>query len=577
MNALTVSIQRTINSRSALVPHQKFSIDAAPRVWQEWLSQRELQTIAHGKILMLDLSKISEAVKYERGISRRLFLAYGAALSSLPVVGARAEGPVVRRPKTDGDPFTCGVASGEPDHQSIALWTRLAPKPKDGGGMPREVVEVQWELAEDDVMKNIVQKGTAYATPQLAHSVHVEVSGLKPDRWYWYRFRTANAESPIGRTRTMPLPGSLPEKLKFAFASCQHFEGGYFTCYEHMANDGLDLVIHLGDYIYEGPGRGDEPRRHVGQKLFSLADYRNRHGQYRSDAMLYNMHQQCPWLVTWDDHEFENDYANHISQDKAMDPVKFLEQRANAYQAYYEHMPLRKYSVPRGPDMKLYRTVNFGRLASFQVLDTRQYRTDQPEATELTPEVLSPKNTILGAKQAKWLKGALLRSNATWNVLAQQVLFAMVGRELDDGVRRYSMDKWTGYMHERLELMKFIADRGVPNPVVLTGDIHSSWVNDVRVDDRNFDTPVVATEFVGTAISSNGNAGPNVEGLEDLMIANPHVKFHNRQSGYVRCTITPNDWKTEFPVCAEIVKPHGPVRVAGTFVVEAGKPGAVLA
>jgi alkaline phosphatase D len=269
-----------------------------------------------------------------------------------------------------------------------------------------------------------------------------------------------------------------------------------------MAKDELDLVIHLGDYIYEGPGRGEEPRRHVGLKLQTLADYRNRHGQYHSDPLLIAMHQQCPWLVTWDDHEVENDYANHISQDKGMDPVKFLEQRANAYQAYYEHMPLRRMSVPHGPDMKIYRTINFGRLASFQVLDTRQYRTDQPEATELTPEVLSPKNTILGAKQAKWLKGALLRSPSTWNVIAQQVLMAMVGRELE-GVRRYSMDKWTGYVHERIDLVKFMEERQVANPVVLTGDIHSA-VNDLasmtvssilRWSRRNSSAPRLTTEM----------------------------------------------------------------------------------
>jgi alkaline phosphatase D len=523
---------------------------------------------------MLDLSKIADAVRYEQGFTRRLFLAYGAALTSIPALAARADGPVVRKPKIDGDPFTCGVASGDPDFQSVVLWTRLAPKPKEDGGMPRATVEVQWELAEDDAMKNVVQKGTALAVPQLAHSVHVEVAGLKPDRWYWYRFRTADAESPIGRTRTMPAPSSLPEKLKIAFASCQHFEGGYFTCYEHMAKDNLDLVFHLGDYIYEGPGRGEEPRRHVGPKLVSLSNYRNRHGQYHSDPLLIAMHQQCPWAVTWDDHELENDYANHISQDKAMDPVVFLEQRANAYQAYYEHMPLRKASVPHGPDMKIYRTINFGRLASFQVLDTRQYRTDQPEATELTPEVMSPKNTILGAKQAKWLKSAMLQSPATWNVLAQQVLMAMVGRDLGDGAKSYSMDKWTGYAHERIQLVKFMAERNVPNPIVLTGDIHSSWVNDLRVDDRKYDTPVVGTEFVGTALSSNGNVGPISEGIEDLMAANPHVKFHNRQSGYVRCTVTPDEWRTDFPVCAEIVKPHGPVRNAASFVVEAGQPGA---
>jgi alkaline phosphatase D len=244
-------------------------------------------------------------------------------------------------------------------------------------------------------------------------------------------------------------------------------------------------------------------------------------------------------------------------------------------------MPLRKRSIPHGPDMKLYRTINFGRLAAFQVLDTRQYRSDPPnddKPSEINAEVLSPERSILGAQQGKWLRGALLRSPATWNVLAQQVMMATVSRELG-GVRRYGSDIWSGYMHDRMKIVEFMQERSVPNPVVLTGDIHSSWVNDLRVDDRKYELPVVATEFVGTAISSNGNVPPDidVEGLEDLIISNPHVKFHNRQSGYVRCTLTPTEWRSDYPVFAEIVKPGGAVRMAGSFVVEAGKPGAKLA
>jgi alkaline phosphatase D len=242
-------------------------------------------------------------------------------------------------------------------------------------------------------------------------------------------------------------------------------------------------------------------------------------------------------------------------------------------------MPLRRASMPQGPNLKLYRTVNFGRLVAFQVLDTRQYRSPQPnddEPSELTEDVLSPRNTILGARQAHWLKASLLQSSATWNVLAQQVLMAMVARAAAD-TRKYSMDKWTGYAHERMGLMQFVAERNVPNPVVLTGDIHSNWVNDLRVDDRKVESAIVATEFVGTAISSNGSVGREISGLDSLLSNNPCVRFHNRQSGYVRCSVTPKEWRSDFQVVENLSTPGGAAMSAGTFVVEAGRPGAHIA
>ena len=328
---------------------------------------------------MLDLSELRAAARSEGGVSRRLFLAYGAALSTLPVLGSRAQAGSSRI-NFASDPFTLGVASGDPTETGVVLWTRLAPKPLEpDGGVPPEGVEVAWEVATDDGMREVVRRGTAVASPQLAHSVHVEVEGLKPDRWYWYRFKVGDATSPVGRTRTCPGPDSSPDKLRFAFASCSHWEQGYFTAYEHMAKDELDLTFHLGDYIYEYGGRENLVRKHAGPKLRTLGDYRVRHAQYRTDPNLQAAHARCPWVVTWDDHEFENNYANDISEKTGIDPVEFLEQRANAYQAYYEAMPLRPRSVPQGAHMKLYRTLPYGRLATFQVLDTRQYRTDQPE------------------------------------------------------------------------------------------------------------------------------------------------------------------------------------------------------
>lgn len=526
---------------------------------------------------MIDLSDLRSAARSEGGVSRRLFLAYGSALASLPLMASRAEARS-RRASFSADPFSLGVATGEPTDSGVVLWTRLAPNPLDpDGGMPQEAVEVAWEIATDDGMRDVVRSGKAVATPQLAHSVHVEAEGLQPDRWYWYRFKAGDAVSPIGRTRTTPAPHASPEGLRFAFASCSHYEQGYFTAYRKMAEEELDLAFHLGDYIYEGPGREALVRKHAGPKLRNLADYRIRHAQYKTDADLQAAHARCPWVVTWDDHEFENNYAAEISEKEGIDPIEFLEQRAKAYQAYYEAMPLRSFSLPQGPDMKLYRTLRYGRLAAFQVLDTRQYRSDQPNgdrAAELNEAALSPKNTILGAKQAGWLKASLLRSTSTWNVLAQQVMMGMVHRSrTPGGPELYSMDQWPGYAYERMKLVEFMAERRIPNPVVLTGDIHSNWVNDLRVDDRKPEGAVVAAEFVGTSITSGGDGSPTVEGLDALLAGNPGLRFHNRQRGYVLCHVTPKSWTSDYRIVESVRSPGGAVKTLKSFAVEAGKPG----
>jgi alkaline phosphatase D len=522
---------------------------------------------------MFDLSTIRQAVRYEGGVSRRLFLAYGAALSALPIVGAQATGRTLKHTRFSANPFSVGVASGEPWPTGFVIWTRLAPNPLDGGGMTDDVVEVRWEVAEDDAFKTIVKSGVALATPQLAHSVHVEVDGLAADRWYFYRFHAADATSPVGRSRTMPEADKLADKLKFSFVSCQHYEQGLYTGYEAMAGEGLDLVVHLGDYIYEGATNKKAFRQHVGGKLLTLGDYRNRHAQYRTDPLLAGMHAHCPWLVTWDDHELENNWAAGLSERKGVDPAAFLEQRANAFQAYYEMMPLRSASVPKGPDMKLYRTISFGRLATFQVLDTRQYRTKQPNEakhSDLNEDALSPKNTLLGGRQAGWLKAQLLKSTARWNVLAQQVMMGMVDTTAGED-KRYSMDQWCSAAHERMKLVEFLAERKIPNPVVLTGDIHSSWANELRVDDRKADTPTVATEFVGSSIASSGNGPKEVKGLDALLAENHCVKFHDRQRGYVTCTVTPDKWQSDFRVIDEVLKPGGKTTTLKSFVVEAGQ------
>jgi len=487
------------------------------------------------------------------------------------------EFPVAASVRFSDDPFSLGVASGDPDAYGMVLWTRLAPRPLKGdGGMPSNSVSVSWEVSEDDAMKKVVAFGTHFATPQLGHSVHVEVKGLKPNRWYWYRFRSGGAESPIGRTRTLPAIDAMPERLKFAFASCQNFEQGLFTAYEQMARDDVDLVIHLGDYIYEyEAGRNGKVRTHLGNEIESLSDYRVRHSQYRADPLLHGMHALCPWFVTWDDHDFDNNCAADVSEEKGVETADYLLRRANAYQVYYEMMPLRRRSLPRGPHMQLYRQASWGRLANLMILDTRQYRTDQPNNDRRSPlnaAALNRSNSMLGSKQRNWLYQSLIQSQGTWNVLAQQVMMGMVGFSSNDQQLGYSMDQWPGYAAERMNLMQFMAERRVSNPVILTGDIHSNWVNELRVDDRRPEQAVVATEFVGTSISSGGN-GPAKPGRHDALLAdNPCVKFHNAERGYVCCTVTPSEWTSDYMVVDDVLTPGGKVFKRASFVVEVGDP-----
>ena len=510
------------------------------------------------------------------GVDRRTFLKYASTMSAVALLDRQVEGRVLQQPKFKENPFSMGVASGEPSPDGFVIWTRLAPEPLAGGGMNPEFVNVRWQVAEDEQMTKVVQKGRSVATPQLGHAVHVEVKGLQPDRWYFYQFKVGNVASPIGRSRTTPKFHTLPEQMKFAFTSCQHYEYGYFNGYEHMLQEDLDLVVHLGDYIYEGAARKSGDRIHHGPELETLAQYRERYAQYRLDILLQETHRQFPWLVTWDDHEFDNNYANLVSEEEGISPEEFLYRRINAYQSYYEVMPLRKSSLPHGPHMKLYRKVRYGRLADFYVLDTRQYRTDQPLGDgnrDLEDAVFDSNATMLGDRQEHWLMNNMLRSSSVWNVLAQQVMMARVER--GDGVKReFSMDQWPGYDVSRTRLLKFIADRKISNPVVLTGDIHTNWVNDLKVDFDDPNSATVATEFVGTSMTSGGNGGKPIPKYERALEVNEFVKWYNAERGYVSCTLTPTEWRSNFRVVPFVDKPDAPIIDRATFVIESGTAGA---
>jgi alkaline phosphatase D len=514
-------------------------------------------------------------------ISRRHVLAGAVALAASAVGG-----PVVHRstaaPRLPDDPFTLGVASGYPLPTGVALWTRLAPAPLvPGGGMPREVVIVDWEVADDERMGRIVQRGQVAATPEWAHAVHVEVDGLAPGRWYWYRFRAGGHASRIGRTRTAPGPAAAPERLRFAFASCQQYEQGFYVAYRHMLADDLDLILHLGDYIYESSWGRDHVRKHGGPEPHTLEDYRIRHALYRGDPDLQAAHEICPWLVIWDDHEVSNDYADDRSQ--ALHPRPwFLERRAAAYRAYYEHMPLRRQMVPLGPHMRLYHRAAWGQLAQFHLVDSRQHRSHQACAppgrgggrvVEACAERLSPELTMLGDVQERWLEGELDRSAARWNVIAQQTLMAQLDRQPGPG-QRFWTDGWDGYPAARRRLLDYLGQRKPANPVVIGGDVHSFWVTDLKPDWDDAASPVVATEFVGTSITSQ--AGASRQQVEAILGDSPHVRFvDTTRRGYVRVEATRERLRADLRAMRGVDQPRAEADTLASFVVEDGRPGAI--
>ena len=506
------------------------------------------------------------------GTSRRRFLRHSTSFAAALLWTSCAGGPVRRRVPFSAYPFSLGVASGDPLPDGFVIWTRLAPKPLEGGGMPAERAEVSWVVAEDEALTKVVQKGREIASPEWAHAVHVEVSGLKPDRWYWYQFKCASETSPLGRSRTSPAVGAVPDAFRFAFASCQHFETGYFTAFEHMAREGADLIVHLGDYIYEDGGREKQVRKHLGSEILTVEDYRRRYAQYKLDPALQAAHACAPWIVTWDVHEVDNNYAGEISEHLDVRPRQLLARRAAAYQAYYEHMPLRRSSIPIGPDMQLYRRLSIGNLAEFFVLDARQYRTDQPcgdKRRSPCEDALSPKASLLGLEQRDWLLHGLAASSARWNILAQQVMMARVDRQPGEG-EMFSMDQWPGYEIERRKVLQFLHDCKVRNPVVLTGDIHSNWANELTIEsDKEFASPVAA-EFVGTSISSGGDGRREPADLAKTMSENPFVKFHNAERGYVMCEVSPNHWRSDYRVVEFVTKPGAGIETRASFQLEPG-------
>jgi alkaline phosphatase D len=476
-------------------------------------------------------------------------------------------------------PFTLGVASGYPRPDGMVLWTRLAPQPlAPGGGMPPAVVPVRWEVASDLGFRRIAASGTAYATPQWGHSVHVEPSGLEPEREYWYRFHAGDTTSPIGRTRTAPATDAEPTRLRLGVGSCQHYEQGWFVAYRHVVADDLDLFLHLGDYIYESSARPPRVREHGAPEPHTLEDYRRHHALYKSDPDLQAAHASCPWVVVWDDHEVENDYAGDRSENDD-EPAWFLQRRAAAYRAYYEHMPLPRSMVPFGPYLRLYTRVGFGRLAEIHLLDDRQYRTPQPcprpgrggsNVIEDCAERLDPRATLLGARQESWLQAGLDASGARWNLLGQQTLMAQADGKAGPGQRFFS-DGWDGYPAARRRLLDYVAARRPANPVVLGGDLHSFWVSDLKPDFDDPGSPVVASELVTTSITS---APPPEELIQTAVSEGPHIQYATGlRRGYLRLELNPGQLRADLRGVTSVVDRDAGCETLATFVVEDGRPG----
>ena len=508
---------------------------------------------------------------------RRTLLRMASVLAASAIVAPLAACRTWMEPHFDSDPFTLGVASGSPRADSIVLWTRLAPDPFAGGGMQPANVDVRWELAHDEGFHDIARTGVATAMPELAHSVRAEAAGLEPERWYWYRFMAGNAVSAIGRTRTAPAAGTANARLRFAFASCQQYEQGHYAAYRHMAQEEPDLVVFLGDYIYESSWGQRHVRKHNAGEPYTLGDYRNRYALYKSDADLQRMHAAAPWLVTWDDHEVDNDYANDEAED--LDPA-FLVRRTAAYQAYYEHMPLAPRARPRGPSMHLYDSFAFGDLATFFMLDDRQYRAYEAcpkpgragsNVVENCTERLRPDRSMLGGTQEAWLKSGLARSRGRWNVIAQQTLMAQHDRKAGPG-QSFWTDGWDGYPAARARLLKDIAQTQTSNPLVIGGDVHCAWVADLKTDFDDPQSPVVATEFCGTSITSQG---PSVKQVQMSLAENPHLRYGNgAKRGYISIELTRGSCTARLRGLDSEKRADSAIATIASFVVENGRPGA---
>ncbi len=481
------------------------------------------------------------------------------------------------------DPFSLGIAAGDPSPDGAVIWTRLAPLPLDpDGGMPPAPVEVSYEVATDDRFGQVVRSGKVLARPESAHSVHVELTGMAPGRPFYYRFHAGAATSPTGRLSTAPAFGSELDRLRLAWASCQHYEQGFFTPYRDLVAQNPDLVIHAGDYIYESSW-GPQIRRHAVPEPYALLDYRMVHALYKLDPDLQAAHAAAPWVFIWDDHEVDNDYAGNVSEQGHVSVEDFFKRRVAAYRAFFEHQPLRHRSrvMPDGM-MRIWSQSSYGSMANIFLTDGRQFRSPgacpTPEdhggrvIPASCPDLADESRTYLGYRQERWLRENFGRGPATWNLLVQPTLFSPFRGQSVDGEAGIWSDGWDGYPAARKRLTDLFAQREGSNPIVLGGDTHCYWVSDVKTDYDDENARPVGAEFVTTSITSL-RAG--YERIARHLPHNPHIKhFDNREHGYGLLDLYRDRAEVDLRVVATPRSRSGAAAHSqARFVVEAGNPG----
>ena len=483
------------------------------------------------------------------------------------------------------NPFVLGVASGSPAEDSIVLWTRLVDESLFGSELPANAIEVKWELANDHQFANVIQAGVSLALPELAHSVHAEVRNLPSNRWFYYRFTAGGKVSQVGKTRTLPAANASIDRLRMAYASCQHYEHGYFTAYKYMREEDLDLVMFLGDYIYEsGPGQKGV-RSHDSGPLIHLDDYRKRYVLYKKDAYLQAMHAACPWLMTWDDHEVQNDYAALNPGTHGPYVADFPKRRAAAYQAYYEHMPIRASALIdgidgllKGSEMRIYGNFRFGSLANIAILDDRQYRdpnictpSGQGSATfdpQACPDLFSETRTLLGKTQEQWLSGVLKDSGkSAWNVIGQPTLYAQ--RYFPSGNKLLVWnDGWDGFPAARKRLNQVFIQNKVKNLVIFGGDVHENWVGYIKDDYDNPLSKTLGVEFCGTSVTTIGGGEKYIA---SRLAKNPHFIFAQAsKKGYGIAQFTPAELTVTLKVLSDAQDAHSGIESLAKFRVDSG-------
>ena len=456
--------------------------------------------------------------------------------------------------------FGLGVASGDPLADSVMLWTRLAAAPLTAdGGSPKIDVEVAYDVATDDAFTNLVASGVVTTTAALAHSVHVDITGLTADTWYHYRFRAGTQSSPTGRTRTFPEPSAEKSQLRFVFASCQDHQWGHYGAWAHAAVEPeLDAVVFLGDYIYEttlpdlSPD-GSGARVWASPEPKTLVDYRWRYAQTKADAQLQAAHHAVPWLTIFDDHEVSNNYAGDVGQADVTKPLSH-DRRLAAYQAWYEHTPIRIDPQPSSfESLTVNRSLTFGTLATLFGIETRQHADPPPCRTgvELTDDAPGcaerddPARSNLGTVQEQWLRDQLSASTATWNVIANPLLMAGLNTGTAEAPK-YTLDTWDGYTASRDRLLAHIETTKPSNPVVITGDWHASFVLDVK---RTPDAPTLMPEFLASSMTT-------IIFGDDYRANNPHVRYFVGEHGYGLVTITAAQFLCEFKYIADVWDPN---------------------